>query len=209
VAWLERTLQFDIGSSYRTPADVQVGFESVLASDRSYVTASKTLDEWVSAIGGRIDAERQPARDAAAAGLAPAVTAVDEAVPQALDVIPPARRRSPMAVMASTIVLLLVMVGWLSTRDTGVPRAGEGELNVQSRPGGAAVMIDGKQSGNTPLTVRLPSGAHVLEVKMGNSEPRVIPLMIRAGAQTAQYVELHQPQPISTPPPPAEKTRKR
>ena len=38
--------------------------------------------------------------------------------------------------------------------------------------------------------MRLDSGAHVLEVQSGKSEPRVIPLMIQAGVQTSQYVEL-------------------
>ena len=69
-------------------------------------------------------------------------------------------------------------------------RAGEGELVVQSRPEGAQVKIDGEVKGNTPLTVRMDAGAHVLEVQIGKSEPRVIPLMIAAGMQTSQYVEL-------------------
>jgi hypothetical protein len=115
----------------------------------------------------------------------------------------------PMMLMGGVILLLLAVVGWMLTRDTGGPRSGEGELNVQSRPTGATVSVDGKQSGVTPITLRLSSGTHVLEVKLGNSEPRVIPLTIRAGVQTAQYVELQEPQPISAPKPPAEKTRKR
>ena len=50
--------------------------------------------------------------------------------------------------------------------------------------------IDGEVKGSTPLTVRLDAGAHVMEVQSGKSEPRVIPLMITAGVQTSQYVEL-------------------
>jgi hypothetical protein len=93
------------------------------------------------------------------------------------------------------------------TRDSGQPRSGEGELVVQSLPSGATVVVDGKPGGVTPMTLRLPSGPHVLEVQAGTSEPRVIPLMIKAGVQTAQYVEL--PQPLPPPARPAEKTRKR
>ena len=88
------------------------------------------------------------------------------------------------AVVQSGVVL------WLWTRDPGGPRAGEGELVVQSRPVAARVSIDGEEKGVTPLTVKLPSGAHVLEVQSGRSEPRVIPLTIQAGVQTAQYIEL-------------------
>ena len=95
-----------------------------------------------------------------------------------------------MMALGGIIVLLLAMVAWLWSRDTGAPRAGEGELVVQSRPVGARVSVDGTERGVTPLTVRLRSGAHVLEVQIGKAEPRVIPLTIQANVQTAQYVEL-------------------
>jgi hypothetical protein len=94
--------------------------------------------------------------------------------------------------LAAVVVLLIAVVGWMLTRDSGGAgmRAGEGELVVQSRPEGAQVKIDGEVKGTTPLTLRLDSGAHVMEVQSGKSEPRVIPLMITAGVQTSQYVEL-------------------
>jgi hypothetical protein len=93
--------------------------------------------------------------------------------------------------MGAVIVLLLGVVGWLwMTRGAGAPRAGEGELVVQTRPVAARVLVDGKDHGVSPLTLRLPSGAHVLEVQVGKSEPRVIPLTILANVQTAQYIEL-------------------
>ena len=94
--------------------------------------------------------------------------------------------------LAGVVVLLIAVMGWLLTRDSGGGgmREGEGELVVQSRPEGAQVKIDGEVKGNTPLTVRLDAGAHVMEVQSGKSEPRVIPLMITAGVQTSQYVEL-------------------
>jgi hypothetical protein len=96
-----------------------------------------------------------------------------------------------MYALAAVVVLLLGAVGWLfTTRDTGGLRAGEGELVVTSRPPGARVTIDGKDRGVTPATVRLASGAHVLEVQIAKSEPRVIPLTIQAGVQTSQYIEM-------------------
>jgi hypothetical protein len=97
----------------------------------------------------------------------------------------------PLAALAGVIALLLVVIGWLwMSRGSGGIRAGEGELAVQSRPPGARVIIDGKEQGVTPTTVRLPSGPHVLEVQVGKAEPRVIPLTITAGVQTSQYIEL-------------------
>ena len=102
--------------------------------------------------------------------------------------------RNPIVLgLVGVVVLLLAVVGWVLTRGgtgDGGMREGEGELVVQSRPEGAQVKIDGEVKGNTPLTVRLDAGAHVLEVQSGKSEPRVIPLMITAGVQTSQYVEL-------------------
>ena len=47
--------------------------------------------------------------------------------------------------------------------------------------------------------MRLPSGAHVLEVQIGKAEPRVIPLTIQAGVQTAQYIELQEAAPGTGP----------
>ena len=150
-----------------------------------------------------LERERERARALELASVATPV-ALDEAAPPA-PLAPPvepvsvapapvaaASSRSPMVyLMAGAVVLLVAIVGWLLvTRDSGGMREGEGELAVQSRPQGARVVVDGKEQGVTPLTVRLNAGAHVLEVQVGKSEPRVIPLNIQAGVQTSQYIEL-------------------
>lgn len=99
--------------------------------------------------------------------------------------------RSPMAVAALLVVALLQtgFIVWSATRPSE-NLGGDGELVVTSRPEGAAVTIDDRHHGVTPVTVRLSPGAHVLQVRAGSAEPRVIPLAIRAGTQTAQYVEM-------------------
>jgi PEGA domain len=129
----------------------------------------------------------------------PSIWTAVEAVPPA-DAVPvdayeppvaPARSKLPLAAFAGVIALLLVVIGWLwMSRGSGGIREGEGELAVQSRPPGARVIVDGKERGMTPTTVRLPAGPHVLEVQVGKAEPRVIPLTITAGVQTSQYIEL-------------------
>ena len=99
--------------------------------------------------------------------------------------------RGWLALTLAVLALLQSGVIWFWNRADGpTPSAGEGELVVQSRPTSARVSIDGDDRGVTPLTLRLSSGTHVLELQTGKSEPRVIPLTIRAGMQTAQYVEL-------------------
>ena len=56
--WLKRALQFDVNNAFQTPSEAQVAFESVLASDRSYVTTSPAFIEWVSRIGITIENKR-------------------------------------------------------------------------------------------------------------------------------------------------------
>jgi PEGA domain-containing protein len=113
-----------------------------------------------------------------------------------------------MFAMAGVIVLLLIAVGYFATRGGGGAQdSRDGEVAVTTRNPGAAVKIDGKPAGVTPVTVSLPPGPHVVEVQMGDGEPRVVPVMIRSGVQTAQYVELPESlQPQKVPP---EKTKKR
>lgn len=128
----------------------------------------------------------EPPRAAAVAPIADALT------------LPPAAAASTSAGVRSPLVLVLLAVAvfqtlvllWLWNREPAAARAGQGELVVQSRPISARVSVDGEERGVTPLTMSLPSGAHVLEVRIGTSEPRVIPLTIQSGVQTAQYIEL-------------------
>jgi hypothetical protein len=58
--WLKRALQFDVRTAFQAPSEAQLAFESVLASDRSYVTSSAKLEEWASIVGRIIDAKRRP-----------------------------------------------------------------------------------------------------------------------------------------------------
>ena len=184
-AWLTRALQFEIGTSFQSPHEAQVAFESVLASDRAYVTSSPALDEWVTKVGALIDQQRS----GLVAPADPATPVAPQAPPAPYAPQAPARNPLVLALIVFAIAQSFVML-WLWNRDPGAPRAGEGELVIQSRPVAARVSIDGEERGVTPLTVALPSGAHVLEVQSGKSEPRVIPLTIRPGVQTAQYIEL-------------------
>jgi len=197
LTWLTRALQLEVSTAFQSPHEAQVAFESVLASDRAYVTSSKALDEWVTAVGGAIEQSRQTAT------LAPLASAFARGDSGELRRDPagaasgreggpssaPARNPLVLALIVFAIVQSGVVL-WLWNRDPGAPRTGEGELVVQSRPVAARVSIDGEERGVTPLTIALPSGAHVLEVQSGKSEPRVIPLTIQAGVQTAQYIEL-------------------
>ncbi len=198
--WLGRALQLDVRSAFQAPSEAQLAFESVLASDRAYVTSTTKVEEWVAQVAGLIDAKRPPAERPPAEEPIVFTTPVDPEAPgHTLDpsgeppffaATPPSSSRMPLIALGAVIAGLLLVIGWLWTRDAAVPRAGEGDLVVQSRPPGARVTVDGSERGVTPITVRLPSGPHVLEVQAGTSEPRVIPLTIQANVQTAQYIEM-------------------
>jgi len=59
--WLKRALQLNASTAFQSTSESQLAFESVLASDRSYVTSSTALNNWVSKVGGAIDLKRKPA----------------------------------------------------------------------------------------------------------------------------------------------------
>ena len=274
--WLGRALQFDVKNAFQSPHEAQVAFEAVLASDRGYVTKPKELEEWVTQVGGLLDAERRPPEPEPVAVIpepepepppaprpppppprepewAPKRVAEPEWVPEPVrapepvapppvqapiepppepeptsaeteaatmeqayvepaepaEPVPPVAAVTPAALVQtapsaaagvrSPLVLALLAVAvfqtlvvlWLWNREPGgIARGGQGELVVQTRPVSARVSVDGEDRGVTPVTMALPAGAHVLEGQIGKSEPRVIPLTIQAGVQTAQYIEL-------------------
>ncbi len=241
--WIARALQFDVQSSFQTTHEAQVAFEEMLAQERSYVTSSAQLNQFVinyerhagdpptpSAATAPIPpvtpavvpapiAPAAPAARVAPAASVAAVTPVAPAAPAApagpaapvaLEAPePPASPAAPVALevpespapsppwrkyallaLAAIAVIEAVAIAWLISQGSPVMLA-QGELVVQSRPVAARVTIDGEERGITPYTTELSPGAHVLEVRVGRSEPRVIPLMIRQGVQTGLYVELH------------------
>ena len=99
------------------------------------------------------------------------------------------RRRSMAAVVA---LGALACVGAVAGRSYLVaPAAAEasGTLVVETNPPGAAIVIDGRPRGVSPLTLTLTPGAHVLDVA-GERERRTIPLAITAGGTVSQFLDL-------------------
>jgi hypothetical protein len=60
---------------------------------------------------------------------------------------------------------------------------------MDTTPAGAEVVIDGKASGSTPVTLTLPAGAHAVELR-GGGATRTLSVTVVAGTEVAQYVEL-------------------
>jgi hypothetical protein len=104
-------------------------------------------------------------------------------------------RKSPVPryAIAAVVLLVLVVGGWLALRHRGsagnVP-ADTGTLTVDSNPGGAQLLVDGKLAGVTPTTLTLPQGDHTLTLRASGAEPRSINVSVAAGSQVSQYIEL-------------------
>lgn len=126
------------------------------------------------------------------------------AAPRAVATFPAARQRpaappapSPwngVARRTAIIVLGLLAVGqaaYIGARLLMTPDAANASvLTVDSAPDGAEVLIDGERRGVTPFKVELPAGSHSLELRK-NGRTRTIPLVLAAGVQASQYVELN------------------
>jgi hypothetical protein len=87
---------------------------------------------------------------------------------------------------ASLAVMLLEGVAF-ATAYWFVKPAGVGKLLVQTSQSGIEVLIDGRKSGVTPLTVELKPGRYTLEMR-GYGATKVIPVEISPGVQTTQSV---------------------
>lgn len=202
--WLRRALQID-GEGFESPHAAQIAFEEVLASNRRYVTGTGALESWVEQHGEVVPlpAFAQPAPVPVEAPIVDSPPVEDGPVAEA-GISQPAEpvtrvlgmRPRWAAMVAAVLLLQASVIGWYWSRPAPGPVAGEGELIVTSRPAAAQVIVDGAARGVTPLTLTLTAGAHVVEVKAGTGEPRVIPLVIRANVQTAQYVELQEAVPV-------------
>ena len=96
--------------------------------------------------------------------------------------------RMTLLVLAAIAVTQSVFIAW-KTDAASFITGGSGTMNIDSRPANAQVVIDGQVRGTTPLVLKLPAGAHVLELRAG-SEARVLPITVRANVTYAQYVEL-------------------
>jgi len=71
---------------------------------------------------------------------------------------------------------------------------------VSTRPGGAAVLVDGKQVGtsNPRVELVLPAGAHQISARREGYEEAHVPLVLRAGATRELAVPLEPTVPVTS-----------
>jgi serine/threonine protein kinase len=63
-----------------------------------------------------------------------------------------------------------------------------GTLVIESNPGGVKVSVNGKAQGVTPLTLKVESGIHEVELH-GPGKPKIFKVHVTRGDRVAQYVE--------------------
>jgi hypothetical protein len=138
-----------------------------------------------------------PAKPAAATKPALAIVAKSAPAPAApLPSVPPSMAArvgslGPVGMALAALVLVEAgVIGWLVYGSRAGAAGIQGDVVIQSRPVAARVTIDGEEKGITPLTTSLAPGAHIVEVRVGRSEPRVIPVDVKQGVQSSIYVEL-------------------
>jgi eukaryotic-like serine/threonine-protein kinase len=100
----------------------------------------------------------------------------------------PASSRWPIAA-GLAVVALLVVVAWRWWPGRTAAPADTGTVAIETSPPGASVLVDGRERGNTPLTLPLPPGAHRLTVA-GKTGRRDLTLNVAAGTQVVHHVEL-------------------
>jgi hypothetical protein len=164
-----------------------------------------------------IAALRKPSTSAG--GNAPAVAvnlaqAAQPAAPRPVAAFPTDRRRMAAAQPAASlwngaarrtavVVLALLAVGqaaYIGSRLFFTPAAASTSvLTVDSVPDGAEVFIDGERRGLTPFKVELTAGSHALQLRK-DGRTRTIPLVLAAGVQASQYVELGNAAPSASAP---------
>ena len=101
------------------------------------------------------------------------------------------RRRS---VAAALFVMLAAGVGVAGrslmspSADAAVP----GTLIIETNPAGVPVVLDGKRSGETPVTLEVSAGSHVVTL-LTEGNPRTVPVTIAAGSTVSKFYDIPKP----------------
>jgi hypothetical protein len=105
---------------------------------------------------------------------------------------PPGYPRATVAwpIVAAFVLLALIAVGaWRWWPANGTAPAETGTVAIESAPAGAAVVIDGRERGKTPLTLPLSAGTHTV-VLNGSAARRELSVTVVPGTQVVHHVEL-------------------
>lgn len=97
---------------------------------------------------------------------------------------------------ASGIVAFLTVRAWFVP--VGAAAVVPASVTVDSQPSGAALLIDGRPHGTTPVTFSIAPGRHTLLVR-GDRAERAVKVTLGSGAQVTQYFDLTTSAPAVSP----------
>tara|TARA_Y100001934_G_C12366911_1_gene784057 strand:+ start:2400 stop:3632 length:1233 start_codon:yes stop_codon:yes gene_type:complete len=95
-------------------------------------------------------------------------------------------KRAP-SIIGVVIATVIVIAAWFAT--SGAPEE-FGTVAILSEPDKASVWLDGKSVGETPLELKLPSGAHVLTLRKQNFQDQEVSVDVEANAINDIYLPL-------------------
>lgn len=113
------------------------------------------------------------------------------------------RRRSSWRIVTAGVLMVVVCVAALLAarpRWLGLPAGSSAGVQVETRPPGAEVFIDGQRRGVTPLSLALGAGAHALVVRL-DGDMRTAPLNVASGSSLAMYFDMQSAPPAALVPP--------
>lgn len=103
-------------------------------------------------------------------------------------------RRGPSLLLQLGALGMLIAAGFSAAQFIPAPAwlfSRSGTLVVESNPEGVQLFIDGQSQGVTPITVKVKSGVHKVELR-GAGKPKVFNVFISSGARVSQYIEFPQ-----------------
>lgn len=115
-------------------------------------------------------------------------------LPAKPDSAQPLWKQVALIALAIVAVAEALFIGVRQFRGAGSAASSTAIVNLDSNPGQATVLADGKRVGVTPLKLELRGGRHVLEVVAGDRH-RTIAVTATPGTTTSHYVDLPAAQP--------------
>jgi hypothetical protein len=104
------------------------------------------------------------------------------------------RRRGRSFLVQLAALAVLIAAGFSAAQFIPAPAwlfSRSGTLLIESNPQGVQLFIDGESRGVTPITVKVKSGVHKVELR-GAGKPKVFNVFISSGARVSQYIEFPQ-----------------
>lgn len=105
---------------------------------------------------------------------------------------PASSRRLPLLAAGAVALVAVAAVAFLLFTRLSSTGSSTGSIEVASVPSGASVLVDGKASGKSPLSLAsIPAGDHTVSVAMPTYDARSVPVRVDGNKTATVSVALH------------------